>query len=293
MADTARPTLPSRSPHRGRRGIVAVVRQVLIIGFGFVMIYPVLWLVSSSVKPNELIFTEVGLIPRIVTGINFVHGWAGIQGVAFGRFFLNSFTVALLSVAGNITACSLAAFAFARLEFRLKKLWFSLMLMTLMLPFQVTLIPQYILFHLVGWLNTYLPLVVPKWLARDSFFILLMVQFMRGVPLELDDSATIDGCGSFGVYSRIIMPLAVPALITTALFTFYWTWDDFFSQMIYINSVTLFTVPVGLRSLIDTSSTSDWGALMAMSALSLVPVVAVFLLFQRYLVEGISTTGLK
>jgi multiple sugar transport system permease protein len=264
-----------------------------VAGLGFVMIYPVLWLVSSSLKPNELIFSEVGLLPRIITAINYVHGWAGIQGISFGRFFLNSFVVALLAVAGNIVACSLAAFAFARLEFRLKKIWFSLMLMTLMLPFQVTLIPQYILFHLFGWINTYLPLVIPKWLARDSFFILLMVQFMRGVPLELDDSATIDGCGSFQIYFRIIMPLSVPAIITTAIFTFYWTWDDFFSQMIYINSVKLFTVPIGLRSLIDTSSTSDWGALMAMSALSLVPVVIVFLSFQKYLVEGISTTGLK
>ena len=270
-----------------------LLRHLLVIAVGIIMVYPIVWLVSSSLKPNSLIFTNMSLWPAKFTVANYVHGWQGFQGISFGRFFLNSFIVALLSVVGNVVSCSLAAFAFARLDFRFKAILFSLMLMTLMLPFQVTLIPQYVLFHLFGWINTYLPLIVPKWLARDSFFILLMVQFIRGIPMDLDNSATIDGCGPGQIYLRIVLPLSVPAIITTAIFTFYWTWDDFFSQMIYINSLNLFTVPIGLLALIDSSSTSDWGALMAMSVLSVVPVVVMFLAFQRYLVEGISTTGLK
>ena len=127
------------------------------------------------------------------------------------------------------------------------------MLVTIMLPYHVTLVPQYIIYNKIEWINTYLPLIVPKWLAHDSFFILLMVQFIRGIPKELDESATIDGCGQGQIYFRIILPLLVPALITTAIFTFIWTWDDFFSQMIYLNNIKLFTVQLGIRSLFDPS----------------------------------------
>ncbi|UUZ90277.1 carbohydrate ABC transporter permease [Paenibacillus sp. P25] len=248
---------------------------------------------GGSFKPNQLIFTDPGLWPKEVTLDNYVNGWKGLQGISFGRFFTNSLQISVLSVLGNVISCSLAAYAFARLEFRYKKLWFSLMLMTIMLPYHVTLVPQYILYNKFEWINTYLPLIVPKWLAHDSFFILLMVQFIRGIPKELDESATIDGRGQSQIYLRVIVPLMVPALITTSIFTFIWTWDDFFSQMIYLNNVKLFTVQLGIRSLFDPSGQSDWGALLAMSVLSLVPIMAIFLSFQRYFLDGIATTGLK
>jgi multiple sugar transport system permease protein len=270
-----------------------LVRHVLIILFGLGMLYPVLWLLSSSFKPNNLIFSDPGLWPARITLSNYVNGWKGLQGVSFGRFFANSAQVSILSVLGNIVTCSLAAFAFARLDFKLKKLWFGLMLLTIMLPYHVTLVPQYILYNKFGWINTYLPLFVPKWLAHDSFFILLMVQFIRGIPRELDESATIDGCGQGQIYLRIVVPLLVPALITTSIFTFIWTWDDFFSQMIYLNNVKLFTVQLGIRSMFDPSGESDWGALLAMSVLSLLPIMVIFLSFQRYFLNGIATTGLK
>jgi multiple sugar transport system permease protein len=268
-------------------------RHAVIIALGLVMLYPVLWLFSSSFKPNNLIFSDPGLWPKKVTLDNYINGWKGLQGVSFGRFFANSALISLMSVLGNVVTCSLAAFAFARLEFRLKKLWFGLMLLTIMLPYHVTLVPQYVLYNKFNWINTYLPLIVPKWLAHDSFFILLMVQFIRGIPRELDESATLDGCGQGQIYRRIIMPLLLPALITTSIFTFIWTWDDFFSQMIYLNNVKLFTVQLGIRSLFDPSGQSDWGALLAMSVLSLLPIVTVFLFFQRYFLNGIATTGLK
>lgn len=268
-------------------------KHLLIIAFGLLMIYPVAWLVSSSFKPNSLIFTDTGLWPKRFTLEHYVNGWKGLQGIGFGRFFANSAFISLSSVLGNVVTCSLAAFAFARLTFRFSKLWFSLMLVTIMLPHHVTLIPQYIIFDQLHWINTYFPLILPKWLATDSFFILLMVQFIRGLPRELDESATIDGCGQKQIFLRIIVPLLVPALITTSIFTFIWTWDDFFSQMIYLSQIRLFTVQLGIRSLFDPTGSSDWGALLAMSALSLLPITAVFMAFQRYFLEGIATTGLK
>ncbi|WP_270170306.1 carbohydrate ABC transporter permease [Paenibacillus sp. SYP-B4298] len=268
-------------------------KHMLIIAFGLLMLYPVLWLLSSSFKPNSLIFSDTGIWPAQLTLDNYYNGWKGLQGISFGTFFANSAQISVLSVLGNIATCSLAAYAFARLNFRFKKLWFSLMLVTIMLPYHVSLIPQYIIYNELGWINTYLPLILPKWLAHDSFFILLMVQFIRGIPKELDESATIDGCSQGQLYFRIIMPLLVPALITTAIFTFIWTWDDFFSQMIYLSDIKQFTVQLGIRSLFDPSGESDWGALLAMSALSLVPIMTIFLAFQKYFLDGIATTGLK
>lgn len=276
-----------------RLAVVRLTRHVLIAGFGLLMLYPVLWLLVSSFKPNSLIFSDPGLWPKQLTLQNYVNGWKGLQKISFGRFFANSAVISVMAVLGNIATCSLAAFAFARLDFRLKKLWFGLMLLTIMLPYHVTLVPQYIMYNKFQWINTFLPLIVPKWLAHDSFFILLMVQFIRGIPRELDESATIDGCGQAGIYRRIILPLLVPALITTAIFTFIWTWDDFFSQMIYLNKVQLFTVQLGIRSMFDPTGQSDWGALLAMSVLSLIPIVTIFFSFQRHFLEGIATTGLK
>lgn len=268
-------------------------KHTLIILFGIAMLYPVLWLVSSSFKPNELIFTEPGLWPASFTLDNYINGWRGFQGIAFSRFFANSWLISILSVLGNVITCSFAAYAFARLNFKFQKLWFSLMLVTIMLPYHVTLVPQYVIYNELQWINTYFPLVMPKWLAHDSFFILMMVQFIRGIPRELDESATIDGCNQRQIYFRIIMPLLVPALISAAIFTFIWSWDDFFSQMIYLSDIKLFTVQLGIRALFDPTGQSDWGALLAMSTLSLVPITLIFLIFQRYFLDGIATTGLK
>lgn len=275
------------------KSVAAAVKHAVIIVAGILMLYPVLWLVSSSFKPNHMIFTDTGLWPKVFTLDNYVNGWKGLQHVSFGRFFANSWLISIMSVLGNLATCSLAAFAFARLNFKLRKLWFSLMLVTIMLPYHVTLIPQYIIYDKLQWINTYYPLILPKWLAHDSFFILLMVQFIRGIPRELDESATIDGCGQRQIYGRIILPLLVPALISAAIFTFIWSWDDFFSQMIYLSDIKLFTVQLGIRSLFDPSGQSDWGALLAMSTLSLVPITLIFLIFQRYFLDGIATTGLK
>jgi multiple sugar transport system permease protein len=260
---------------------------------GAVMFYPLAWMVSASLRPDSRI-NDPGILPNNDFTVGaYVSGWQGISGVTFGQFMLNSFVVASLCVAANLIACSLTAYAFARINFRGRKIWFAIMLGTLMLPHHVILIPQYVLFRELDWINTYLPFVIPKLLATDAFFIFLLVQFFRAIPRELDEAARLDGCGHFGIFFRIILPLSKPALATTAIFTFIYSWNDFFTPLIYLSDPSLYTVPLALRAFIDTTSASAFGALFAMSVLSLLPVLGIFIAFQKLLVEGIATTGLK
>ncbi len=268
-----------------------LVHIILLLGAG-VMLYPLAWLATSSLKPSQLIFSDPSLWPRAIEWSNYVDGWNGVVA-PFSQFLKNSMIVAIGAVIGNLVACSMAAYAFARLNFKFKRLWFALMLATVMLPAHATLIPQYILFRNLGWINTYLPLIVPRFLGVDAFFIFLMVQFIRGIPRDLDDAAALDGESVFGVFFRIILPLMRPALVATAIFTFIWTYEDFLAPLVYLTDMSLYTVPQGLRLFMASTGESAWGPLMAMSLVSLVPVFLLFLLFQRLLIEGIATTGIK
>jgi multiple sugar transport system permease protein len=276
----------------GHRGWRAAAWHAGLLAICCVMLYPVVWMVASSFKPEAEIFTDLRPWPSSFSLRAYIEGWTGLQH-AFSRFFWNSALIASLAVLGNLIACSLAAFAFARLDFPGKRLWFTLMLGTLMLPYHVTLVPQYILFLNLGWVDTILPLVVPKFLAVDAFFIFLMVQFFRGIPRELDEAAKIDGCGPFRLYLMVILPLSMPVMGTAAIFSFIWTWDDFFGPLIYLNDARNYTAPLALRAFVDSSGRSEWGPLFAMSTLSLVPVFLVFLAGQRLIMRGIATQGLK
>ena len=282
----------ARAARQARQRRRALMKHVLLILGSIGMLYPLLWMVSSSFKPENLIFTELGLWPSEFDFSNYLQGWYALR-VSFTRFFWNSFVIAALSVIGNVVACSLTAYAFARLEFRFKWLWFALMLGTLMLPYHVTLVPQYVLFLSIGWVDTFLPLVVPKFLAVDAFFIFLMVQFFRGLPRELDEAARMDGCGPWRIYWRIIMPLSTPVLATAAIFSFIWTWDDFLGPLIYLNDIQSYTVPLALRAFVDSTGLSAWGQLFAMSTLSLVPVFLFFLFFQRLIIHGVAMSAMK
>ncbi|WP_238580783.1 carbohydrate ABC transporter permease [Streptomonospora alba] len=256
------------------------------------MIYPLLWMVASSFKPTALIFRDPSLIPSQLDLGNYTAGWNALAH-PFTHYLMNSLVVVAGAVLGNLVSCSMAAYAFARLNFRGRKLWFAVMLMSIMLPIHVVIVPQYVLFSQLDWINTYLPLVVPKLLATDAFFIFLMVQFFRGVPRDLTEAAHIDGAGHARIFLQVMLPLSMPALATTAIFTFIWTWNDFFSQLIFLTDPNMYTVPVALRTFVDSTSDSSWGSLMAMSVVSLIPIFLIFLFGQRYLVRGIATTGLK
>lgn len=275
-----------------------VVRHTLthlfIIALGLLMIYPVLWMIVSSFKPNNLIFSDPGLIPKSVTIENYITGWKGYAGTSFGRFFANSLLMCIGAVIGNLIACTMAAYAFGRLKFAGRNFWFAVMMVTLMLPAHVTIVPRYILFNTFGWVGSYLPIIVPKFLATDAFFVFLLVQFIRSLPKELDEAAIIDGCGEVGVFFRIILPLASPALVTTGLFTFLWTWDDFFNPLLYLTRPEIFTVSRALRTFVgDAGAVSNWGGALAMASLSMIPPFVLFFLLQKYFVQGITTTGLK
>ncbi|HTG71959.1 MAG TPA: carbohydrate ABC transporter permease [Candidatus Udaeobacter sp.] len=269
-----------------------LLHGLIVLGI-LLMLYPVLWMLISSFKPTETILTDNSLWPRQFTFDNFVKGWQGTSGTTFSAFFANSLIMVVLAVIGNILSCSLTAYAFARLEFKGKRIMFALMLMTMMIPLHVLVVPQYILFDKLDWVNSILPIVVPKFLAVEGFFVYLTIQFIRSLPKELDKAATVDGCGPIGIYTRIILPLTLPAIVTTTIFTFIWTWNDFFSQLLYLSSVKKYTVTLALRMFTDAGGEAALGSLFAMSILSIIPVFLIFVFFQRYIVEGIATSGIK
>ncbi|WP_106211069.1 carbohydrate ABC transporter permease [Kineococcus rhizosphaerae] len=270
----------------------SVVKHAVLIVVSIVMVYPLLWLLVSSFRPTNVIFRTPGLWINDLVTSNYTGGWTALAQ-PFGHYIVNSAIVVVGAVAGNLFACSLAAYAFARCRFRFRNMWFAIMLITVMVPIHVVLVPQYILFNHLGWVNTFVPLILPKFLATDSFFIFLMVQFIRGIPRELDEAARIDGCGHGRIFLRVMLPLMGPALATTAIFTFIWTWSDFFTPLIYLTDPNAYTVPVALKSFLDATSGSNWGAMFAMSIVTLVPLFLVFLFGQRFLVKGIATTGGK
>ncbi|MFJ8467785.1 carbohydrate ABC transporter permease [Streptomyces swartbergensis] len=272
--------------------IRALIKHVVLIAFGLVMVYPLLWMIASSIKPDALIFREPSLLPTETDFGHYSDGWNALSH-PFGVYLMNSAIVVLGALLGNLVSCSMAAYAFARLKFRGRAFFFGMMMLTLMVPIYVLIIPQYVMFSEIGWVNTFLPLIVPKFLATDAFFIFLMIQFFRSLPTELDEAAKIDGAGYWRIYFQILLPISLPALATTAIFTFIWTWNDFLSQLIYLTKPELQTAPVALRNYVDATSGASWGSLFAMSVITLVPVFIVFLVGQRYLVKGIATTGMK
>jgi len=284
----------SRRPSGLARG---VVRTLILIAILAVVLYPLVWMVGTSLKSQTEIASNTGLLPEEFTPSNYTDGWHHFD-VSFARFFLNSTLVALLTVVGNAASCLVAAYAFARLRFPLRGFWFAVMIGTLLLPQHVLTVPQYILFKqfdLIGgdWPWTYLPLLVPQYLATEAFFVFLMVQFMRGIPRELDEAAKIDGASPFGIFRYVMLPLSRPALVTTAIFSFIWTWNEFFRQLVYISNLQDYTLPVAMTLFIDSSGQSSIGPMFAMSVLSLLPVFLFFVAFQKMLVEGINTSGLK
>jgi multiple sugar transport system permease protein len=291
-AETA--VMTSSPPREGlfKAALLGLMRHAVLIAASFIMLYPLLWMAASAFKPEASIFTDLSIWPNFLSPRNFIEGWTALE-VSFSRFYWNSFVIAALVVIGNVISCSMAAFAFARLQFRGKPVFFTIMMMTLMLPYHVTLIPQYVLFLNIGWVDTILPLVVPKFLAVDAFFIFLMVQFFRGLPRELDEAAMIDGCGPWRLFFTIILPLSKPVLATAAIFSFLWTWNDFFGPLIYLNDIANYTVPLALRAFVDSTGQSAWGQLFAMSTLAIAPIFLFFLLFQRLIIEGVAMSGLK
>ena len=288
---TGRPVERRRRPRRSVLGSIAW--HVFCLALLVLLLYPVVWLLGSSFKPGTEILTNPTPFPQQFTIENYQIAVEGVAGLSLWQLLGNSLTISILTVIGNVLSCALAAYAFARLRFRFKTALFAFMISTIMLPMHVVLIPQFIIFNELGMVGTFLPLVLPKFLATEAFFVFLMVQFIRGIPRDLDEAALIDGAGPYRTFWSVILPLMRPALITTTIFSFIWSWDDFFPQLIYLNDPDNFTLQLGLRLFVDQTSASAFGPMFAMSVLALLPVVIFFAVFQRYLVDGVATSGLK
>ena len=287
-----RVTADTKRKRTAKARVTSIAKHAGMITVSAIMIYPLLWLVVSSFKPNDQIFRNLSLFTTNLTIENYVNGWNNLQ-YPFSVFLINSSIIAIGAILGNLISCSLAAYAFARLKFKGRNLLFAIMLMTIMLPFQVVLVPQFMIFRELGWMNTFLPLLVPKFLATDAFFVFLMVQFIRALPDEIFEAARIDGAGQLRMYGQITLPLMIPALATTTIFTFIWTWSDFFGPLLYLRLPEIFPVAVALKGFIDAQSTSDFGSMFAMSVVSLLPLFIIFLVGQKYLIKGFATTGIK
>lgn len=267
--------------------------HVFVLALGLIMIYPVLWMITGSLKNNaEILNGSLSLIPPNWRWENFVKGWKGFGGIGFGTYFKNSFVVTGIATAATVISSACVAYSFSRIRYKGRGFWFSAMLCTMMIPSQIILIPQYIIYNKLGFVGTIIPLVLPHFFGQ-AFFIYQMMQFMAGIPRDLDEAATIDGCSKYSIFVRIIFPLLKPSIVTTIIIQFYWKWDDFMGPLIYLNKPQSYTVSIAIKLFADSSSTTDYGSMFAMSALSLIPVFLIFLFFNKYLVEGVSTSGLK
>ena len=266
---------------------------VVMIALTVLILYPLAWMVSASFKPTSEFGANQGFLPQHATIDNYIKVLTGVGGVPLWQFFLNSFILGIGSVVGTVLSASLAAYGFARVGFRGRGILFAVMIGTLLLPVHVLIIPQYMLYRGLGLVDTFAPLLVGKFLASEAFFVFLIVQFIRNLPRDMDEAARIDGCGHGRIYFYIILPLIKPALVTASIFSFIWSWNDFLGPLLYLNSPEKYPLPLALRVFNDQTSSSDYGATVAVSVLALLPVMLFFVLFQRFLVEGVATQGLK
>ena len=282
-----------RAAARRRRIRAALGRSLvlaLLIGGAFVTTLPFLWLVSTSLKNRIQIFTyPPEWIPDPWVWSNYKNA---LTEAPFDLYVRNTLIITGFNLAGTLITATLAAYGFARLRFPGRDLIFMILLSTLMLPYAVVMIPRYVIFRELGWLDSWLPLIVPNWFGGTAFFVFLLRQFFRTIPRELSDAARVDGASELRIYWQIVLPLARPALIVVAIFTFLDNWNDFIGPLIYLSNPDKFTVALGLASFQGLYST-QWAYLMAASTVMTLPTVVLFFAAQRYFVRGIVLTGIK
>lgn len=277
-----------------RRELYRSVRaHFILIFFGLVMVFPLIWMVFGTFKTNKEMFSSVALLPEHFTLQYYIEGWKAQGQYTYGTFLINTVLLVLPVVIFTVISCSLVAYGFTRFKFPLKKQLFALMISTMMLPNTVVIIPRYIIFRELGWLNTYMPFYMPALLACYPFYIFMLVQFLRGIPKELDEAAYIDGCNSFTVFIQILLPILKPALFSAGLLQLMSTWNDFFNSLIYINSIGKYTLSLALRMTIDAGAQIGWASILAMALVAMGPLVLLFFSAQKYFVEGIATSGIK
>ena len=277
---------------RTRRIVKDTIYHLFVIAFGLLMIYPVFWMILSSFKmKSEILGNNAPFLPTKWIWENYPNGWAGGGSYTFGTFFLNSLFVSVMGTLGTVISSAMVSYGLARVAFKGRQIWFTIMIMTMLLPGQVLMIPQYIIWNKIGLTGSFVPLILPKFLGWP-FFIYMMMQFIRGLPKELDEAAMIDGCNKYTIFSRIILPLLGPSIITTTVISFYWIWDDYMGPLLYLSKPGLKTVSLAIKGFADTQGT-NFGPMFAMSTLSLIPVFTLFLFFNRYLMDGVTAGSVK
>lgn len=261
----------------------------LLVSISLFFFFPLLWMMTTAIKPTSQMFQIPPVwIPKPPQWDVFHTTW---NRTNFSVYLGNTLLITVLSMIGRVGSCALVGFSFARLRWPGKNVLFLITLSTMMLPFQVLMIPQFLIFKEIGWINTHYPLWVPSF-GGAAFYIFLMRQYFMTMPRELDDAAKIDGCGWLGIFWRILLPLSHPALATIAIFTFMSQWNSFLEPLIFLNSSKKYTLALGLAMFRDQFDV-DWNAIMAMSFLMVLPCLTIFFLAQKYFIQGISTTGLK
>ncbi|AUC54937.1 sugar ABC transporter permease [Sagittula sp. P11] len=295
LPDTTRDDAPTQLEIRLRRKarINSAIRYGLLILVGLVMIYPLIWLIGASFKTNSEMFSSAWFWPKEPTLDGYVKGWQTSTPYTFATFFINSMQIVIPKVIGTAVSCTLVAYGFARFEFPGKKVLFTILIATLLLPDVVTRIPQYLLFRELGWLDTYLPLFAPSWLAGDAFFVFMVIQFLRAIPREMEEAARCDGANVVQTLVFIVVPMLMPAIISVCLFQFMWTMNDFLGPLIYVSTVEKYPISLALKLSIDATEAFDWNQILAMTVLALTPSLVVFFLAQKSFIEGISTGGVK
>ncbi|WP_404944753.1 carbohydrate ABC transporter permease [Sagittula sp. P11] len=278
---------------RRKARINSAIRYGLLILVGLVMIYPLIWLIGASFKTNSEMFSSAWFWPKEPTLDGYVKGWQTSTPYTFATFFINSMQIVIPKVIGTAVSCTLVAYGFARFEFPGKKVLFTILIATLLLPDVVTRIPQYLLFRELGWLDTYLPLFAPSWLAGDAFFVFMVIQFLRAIPREMEEAARCDGANVVQTLVFIVVPMLMPAIISVCLFQFMWTMNDFLGPLIYVSTVEKYPISLALKLSIDATEAFDWNQILAMTVLALTPSLVVFFLAQKSFIEGISTGGVK
>ncbi|MGN0779601.1 MAG: carbohydrate ABC transporter permease [Aristaeellaceae bacterium] len=271
----------------------SVVDYLIIAVIGLILLYPIIWMFFATFKSNEDIFGSTRLLPTVWHFENYVEGWKGSSRLTYTTFFINTFLLVVPTTLLTVVSACLAAYAFARFDFPCKGLLFSVLIGLMMLPGAVVIIPRYLLYNQFHWIDTYMPFYIPALLCCNSFFPYMLIQFLRGVPRELDESAYIDGCSTFRTLVSILLPLMKPALFSAGLFQFLWTYNDYFNSLIFISSQKMYPISLALRMSLDSESVVNWGKVMAMAFVAVLPVMLLFFAAQKYFVEGIATSGLK
>jgi oligogalacturonide transport system permease protein len=270
-----------------------LLRYLVLGAIALIMLYPLIWLVGASFKNNSEIFSSAGFWPQRLEFGAYAAGWKTSTEYTFATYFLNSFLITIPKIIVTVISCVLVAYAFARFEFWGKKLMFGIMVSTMMLPLIILRMPQYLMFRELGWLDTYLPLIVPSAFATDTFFVFMLVQFLRAIPRDMEEAALIDGCNALQLLWHIIVPMLKPAIISVIVFQFIWTMNDFMGPLIYLASVENYPVSLALKMSIGATEEVEWGNVIAISVVALLPSIAVFFAAQKHFIEGATTSGVK